>query len=406
MPRFDYKAKSSAGATLSGTMDAADLDAAAAQLLETGVIPLSISPAEEKRQALDELKERLGLNNPGLDELILFSRQCYTLNRAGVPIIRGFRLLADSYRNPVFASTIEAVAEDLETGRDLSTALSRHPKVFSPLYVNMIRVGETSGRLDEAFLHLHEYYQRDRRTRNQLKAAFRYPAFVLTAIIAAVIILMTFVIPKFASFYKANGLDLPLPTRIIMAVSDFFVGFWPLLLGAAVIGIFAFRRYIHTEKGRLWWDERRLRFWIVGDIALRGTLARFGRTLAMALSAGVPVLQAINVTARALGNEYLAMKVISMREGVERGESMLRAASRQRVFTPIVLQMIAVGEESGQLDEMLQEIAGFYEREVDYDVDNLNATIEPLLTVALAGLVLLLMLGIFLPMWNLTDLVR
>jgi MSHA biogenesis protein MshG len=406
MSKFSYQARSNSGAAVSGILEAATAHAAANQLIETGAIPLKIEPYTEHRSSWQNIRRSLGLDNPGLDELIIFSRQCYALNRAGVPIIRGFRMLAQSYRNPVFSEAIHDIADSLESGRDLSTSMAMHPKIFSPLYVNMIRVGETTGRIDEAFLHLHSYYERDRETLNQLKAAFRYPMFVLIAIVIATIIIMTFVIPKFTSFYAANHLTLPIPTKIIMAISGFMVNYWPFLLTGAIAGGYGFRHYINTEKGRLWWDALKLRFWIIGDIALRATLARFSRTLAMALSAGVPVLQAINVTARALGNEYVAGKVVNMRESIERGDSMLRSASKQNIFTPITLQMIAVGEESGRMDEMLEEVAGFYEREVDYDVRHLNATIEPLLTVALAGLVLLLMLGVFLPMWNLVEMVK
>ncbi len=406
MAKFSYQARADSGETLTGKMEGANVEAVANQLIQTGAIPLKIEPFEEKQSSWLKIKSKLGLDKPGLDELILFSRQCNALNRAGVPIIRGFRMLAGSYRNHVFAETINDIADDLESGRDLSAAMSRHPAIFSPLYVNMIRVGETTGHMDEAFAHLHDYFERDRETINQLKAAFRYPLFVIITIIIATIIIMTFVIPKFTAFYAKNRLELPIPTQIIMGISNFMVEYWPFLL-VGVIGMgFGFRHYINTEKGRLWWDKSILRFWIIGDITLRAVLARFSRTLAMALSAGVPVLQSITVTARALGNEYIATKVINMREHIERGDSLLRAASRQDIFTPITLQMFAVGEESGRMDEMLEEVAGFYEREVDYDVKHLNATIEPLLTVALAGLVLLLMLGVFLPMWNLVDMIK
>lgn len=405
MPRFNYKARSSSGSAISGSLDAVNADAVANQLIQSGAIPLTIDPVAEKKDSWKEIRRQLGLDNPGIDDLILFSRQCYALNKAGVPIVRGFRLLEESCRNALFAEAIRDIASDLESGREVSSSMAKHPKIFSQLYVNMIRVGETSGRLDEAFLHLHDYYERDRETINQLKAAFRYPTFVLIAIIIAFVVLMTFVIPKFAAFYLKNGLALPLPTRIIMGISNFMTEYWMLLFALAGGGFAAFVRYINTEKGRLWWDEKKLNFIIVGSIMLRGILSRFARTLAMAQSAGVPVLQAIMVTSKALGNEFIAQKVVNMREGVERGESLLRAASKQQVFTPIVLQMIAVGEESGRIDEMLTEIAGFYEREVDYDVKHLNAAIEPLLTVAMGGLVLLLMLGIFLPMWNLVELI-
>jgi MSHA biogenesis protein MshG len=407
MPKFNYKARTSAGGRVEGLMEASSPEAVAGQLLQSGAIPLQIELFEAQQPGLLQmLRRRLGLDNPGIDDLILFSRQCYTLTRAGVPIIRGFRLLAESYRNPVFAETINEVAADLEAGRELSTAMGRHPKTFSPLFVNMIRVGETSGKLDDAFLHLHDYYERDKETLRQIKTALRYPTFVLIALVIAVTIIMMFVIPKFAAFYMKNGLTLPLPTRIIMAISNFMVDYWYLVFGLAGLGIWGFTRYINTDRGRLWWDERKVKFWIFGNIVMRGTLGRFARTLAMALKAGVPILQSVTVTARAVGNEYLSLKILRMRESIERGESLLRAASKQQVFTSLVLQMVAVGEESGRLDEMLDEIAGFYEREVDYDVKHMNAIIEPLLTVAMAGLVLLLMLGIFLPMWNLVEMIK
>lgn len=406
MAKFVYQARNQAGASIQGVIEAASMQNAANQLLQSGVIPLHIDVQRNQLSLWRQLRRQLGLEKPSLDDLILFCRQCYALNKAGVPIIRGFHLLAESNRNPVFAETIKEVATDLEAGRELSAAMARHPKIFSPLFVNMIRVGESSGRIDEAFLSLHQYYERDRETVRQVKAALRYPSFVLIAIIAAVVILMMFVIPKFTQFYVKNGLTLPLPTRIIMEVSNFTADYWLLLGGAAAAGIVMFNRYIGTEIGRLWWDEKKTRFWAVGGIVQRGVLARFARTLAMALKAGVPVLQAINVTSRAVGNEYMSVKIINMRESIERGESMLRAAARQEVFTPIVLQMIAVGEETGRIDEMLEEVAGFYEREVDYDVKNINAIIEPLLTVGMAGLVLLLMLAVFLPMWNVVDMVK
>jgi MSHA biogenesis protein MshG len=407
MAKFNYRARTNTGAAVQGVLEAANMDAVASQLLQTGITPIQISKAEESQPgALDGLSRYLGFGKPGIDDLILFCRQSYSLARAGVPIIRGFRLLAESSTNKIFAETLDAVSADLEAGRDLSTSMSRHSDIFSPLFVNIIRVGETSGKLDSAFLQLHEYYERDKETARQLKSALRYPMFVVIAMVIAVVILMTFVIPKFSAFYAANGLTLPVPTRIIMAISNFMIDYWLLVFGGAGLAIYAFLRFIKTDIGCLWWDERKIRFWIIGSIVLRGTMGRFARTLAMALKSGVPILQAITVTARAVGNEYASTKIISMRMSIERGESLLRAASKEKVFTPLALQMFAVGEESGRLDEMLDEIAGFYEREVDYAVKNINSLIEPVLTVGMAALVLLLMLGVFLPMWNLVDMIK
>lgn len=406
MAKFVYQARNQSGASIQGVIEAASMQNAANQLLQSGVIPLHIDVQKQQLGAWRQLKRQLGLEKPSLDDLILFCRQCYALQKASVPVIRGFHLLAESSRNPAFAEIIRDIASDLEAGRELSAAMARHPKVFGPLFINMIRVGETTGRVDEAFMRLHQYYERDKETAKQIKAALRYPSFVLIAIVIAVVILMVLVIPKFTQFYASNRLTLPLPTQIVMYISNFMVDYWFFLLGATAAGIIGFSRYINTESGRLWWDEKKIRFWAVGGIVLRGALSRFARTLSMAFKSGVPVLQAVTVTARAIGNEYLSVKILNMRESIERGESLLRAAARQEVFTPIVLQMVAVGEETGRMDEMLEEIAGFYEREVDYDVKNINSIIEPLLTVGMAGLVLLLMLAVFLPMWNVVDMIK
>ena len=406
MPKYSYQALSSDGDSVTGELNAATAESVANQLRQSGSLPLTITEVIEKTPGWRQLRYTLGLDKPSIDELILFCRQCYALNRAGVPIIRGFRLLAGSYRNPIFAEAIQEVVSDLEAGRELSAAMSRHRALFSPLFVNVIRVGETSGHLDQAFLQLHSYFESDRETINQVKAALRYPAFVLTALVIAVFIIMTFVIPKFTDFYATNKLNLPLPTQIIIGISDFMVNYWYLLFGGLGLIFFSFNRYIQTAQGRLWWDRLKLRFWVFGDIVSRALLGRFARTLALSLSAGVPILQAISVTAQAIGNEYMAVKITGMRDSIERGESLLKAANRQKIFTPIVLQMIAVGEESGRVEELLEEIAGFYEREVAYDVKNINALLEPVLTVGVAALVLLLLLGVVLPMWNVVEMVN
>jgi MSHA biogenesis protein MshG len=213
---------------------------------------------------------------------------------------------------------------------------------------------------------------------------------------------MIWVIPTFAQVYQSFELELPLPTRIVIAAATMLREHGVLLLVAGVAAALLFRRWVATPAGRLWWDRLRLRFPVVGSILLRGTLARFGRAFAMASRSGVPLLAALAVVSRVVDNEHLAARIAGMREAIERGESFARSAAAAGVFTPLVLQMIAVGEESGQVEELIDEVADYYEREVDYDVRHLNDLIQPLLTVVLAGLVLLLALGVFLPMWDLT----
>lgn len=403
MPAFEYKARSSDGRPLKGRIEAPSTDAAAEQLLGGGYTPIEIHEARRREGVGEQLKRRLGLGRPSLSELGLFTRQLYALSKAGVPIIRGMNQLASSTRNTMLREAIEAIVDDLESGRDLAGAMARHTDIFMPLYINLVRVGEESGRLEEAFLRLWEYLEREKKTGNQIKAAMRYPAFVILAVGVAIFILMAFVIPEFAKVYERFRLELPLPTRAIIALSEFTAAYWWAVLGAIGGGIHAFRRYINTDDGRLWWDEQRLRFPVFGSIVLRATLARFARAFAMATRSGVPLIQALGVVSRAIDNEYLGKKIVGMREGIERGESITRSATAMGVFTPLVMQMLAVGEETGNVDDMLEEVAAFYESEVDYDVGRLAELIQPVLTVAVGIIVFILALGVFLPMWDLTQ---
>jgi MSHA biogenesis protein MshG len=269
--------------------------------------------------------------------------------------------------------------------------------------VAMVRVGEVSGRLAEVFNRLFVHLEFERDVREQIKAALRYPVFVLIAAGVALAVLNIFVIPVFAGVFTTLNARLPLMTRILIWFSEFTVRWWPLL--AAILGgaFFGIRAALGTVAGRYWWDRQKLRLPIVGDIVLRATLARFARSFALASQSGIPVLQALAVVARTVDNAYVARAVDEMREGIERGESLHRTATASGVFTPVVLQMIAVGEESGEIDQLLAEIAGMYERETAYAIKGLSAKVEPLLLVAIAGLVLVLALGIFMPMWSLGN---
>jgi MSHA biogenesis protein MshG len=403
MSSFEYKARGTDGRALNGRIEAPSRDAAAEQLLSNGYIPVEITEARGSADVGEWLNRKLGLGKPTISELGLFTRQLYALSKAGVPIIRGMNQLASSTRNTRLREAIEEMVDDLEAGRDLAGAMARHTDIFMPLYINLVRVGEESGRLDEAFLRLWEYLEREKKTTNQIKAAMRYPLFVLVAVGIAIFILMAFVIPEFAKVFERFRLELPLPTRAIIALSEFTAAYWWLILGAIGGAVYGFRRYINTDKGRLWWDEMRLRIPVFGSIILRATLARFARAFSMATRSGVPLIQALSVVSRAIGNEYIGKKIVGMREGIERGDSITRTAGQMGIFTPLVMQMLAVGEETGQTDDMLEEVAAFYESEVDYDVGRLAELIQPVMTVAVGIIVFILALGVFLPMWDLTQ---
>jgi MSHA biogenesis protein MshG len=279
--------------------------------------------------------------------------------------------------------------------------MRRHPDVFSAFYLSMVRVGEMTGRLEEVFLRLFEHLEFDRDMRERVKTALRYPTFVVIAMVAAMVVINIFVIPAFAKVFESFNTQLPLMTRILLATSNFTQNYWALLLGVAVAAFFGFRAWIKTVKGRYEWDRIKLRLPIAGKIIHKATMARFARSFSLSARSGVPIVQALTVVSQTVDNAFLTSRIEQMRDGVERGESILRTAVTAAVFTPVVLQMIAVGEESGSLDDLMDEIAQMYEREVDYELKTLSAQIEPILITFLGAMVLVLALGIFLPIWDL-----
>ena len=406
MAIFDYTGRSKTGELIEGRKEADSSDSLAGQLAAASVTPVSIEEVRVPEDFSESLKKSLGVGKPKLVDLILFSRQMYALAKSGVPIIRGLGLIADSTRNKIFAEALRNVVDDLESGQSLSAALSQHMGIFSPLYINIIRVGEETGNLDEAFLRLYHYLDTDKETLEKIKSALFYPAMVLVAIVLAITFLMVKVIPKFALIFEKFNLELPFQTRILIGSSNFVADYWWLLLLLTISLIIGVRKYIKTDAGRFKWHRQKLRIPRIGDILLRALLARFSRAFAMSYSAGVPVLQALTVTAKAVDNDYMEAKIQNIRHGVERGETLTRAAKSTGMFTPLVIQMLEVGEETGRLDEMMQEVAEFYEREVAYDVENISKIIEPVLTVVMGLMVLILALGIFLPMWDLVKITQ
>lgn len=407
MPQFTYQARSTAGALLEGAMDA-DTDAAVAdQLLADGAIPVRITEQARKssrRSALLRWHPRGRRIDP--EDLILFCRQMYSLTRAGVPLLRALHGMTESASKPIMAETLLAVREDLESGRDLSSALRRHQAIFPPLLVNMIQIGESSGRLDEAFNQVANYLTREKQTADQIRSALRYPAFVLAAISGAIAIITLFVIPAFEKMFKGYGAELPLPTRIILGISDFAVSWWWAILIVLAAALFAWRGWMKTERGRLFRDTFKLRLPVVGSIVRRALMVRFSRGFAMGYSAGIPLIQALTLTAEAIGNSFAQKRLGKLQHGVERGDTLTRSAAASGMFTPPVLQMLSVGEETGSVDTMLLEVADFYEREIEYDIDRLSSAIEPILVVVIGAMVLVLALGVFLPMWNMATVMR
>lgn len=402
MPLFQYKARGHRGDAIEGSIEAVSSDAVASQLLESGITPIEIEVA--KAGASTEINfGKLFVEKVTDTDVIQFSRQMYSLTKAGVPMLSALHGLSQSTKNATLAEAIRNVTANLEAGRDLATSFSDHPEIFSLFYISMIRIGETTGQLDAIFLQLAKYMERDKRTRSQIKSALRYPSFVLIAITIAIAIINLFVIPTFASVFAKFGSELPLATRVLLETSNFTVAHWPELFGVSIAVFLGVSHYIKTEEGRYRWDKHKLKIPLAGEIIYRATLARFSRLFAMSAGAGVPLITTLTVVAKALDNTYVEERILGMQTGIERGESITRTAAATGLFDSLVMQMMAVGEETGSIDTLLAEVAEFYEAEVENDIDKLSARIEPILTVFIAGIVLVLALGVFLPMWNLSD---
>ena len=403
MAWFEYRGRDGNGQEIKGKLEAQSEHAAADLLMARGTIPLEVKPHKEVQQFdVSTLLQR----RVSLEELQIFTRQLYSLTKAGIPILRSIAGLAESTHSARMKKALTSILEQLTSGRPLSSAMNQHPDVFDPLFVSMVHVGENSGKLEEALIQLSAYIEREQETRRRIKAAMRYPIFVIAAIGIAIAVLNVFVIPKFTDMFSRFGSDLPWATKVLIATSNAFVHHWLIMLlvfAGTIIGI----RFWHaSEKGEKQWDQWKLKIPVVGSILERSTLSRYCRSFSMMLGAGVPMTQALSLVADAVDNQYMHDRIVGMRRGIESGESMLRTSAQSGLFTPLVLQMVAVGEETGQIDGLLNDAADFYEGEVDYDLKNLTAKLEPFLIAIVAGMVLILALGIYLPMWDMLNLVK
>ena len=403
MATYAWRGRNARGEAVQGQLEAMTEGGVADQLITIGVAPvhiaLAVAPVEAS--SVDNWFARMNRKPVVVEDILMFSRQMYTLNKAGVPILRAFAGLQASATKPAMVDLLKDISSSLDQGRELSAAMARHKDVFGAFYISMMKVGEMTGRLTEVFLRLNEHMEFERDVRERIKQAMRYPMFVMIAMAVAVVILNIFVIPVFAKVFAGFNAELPIITRGLLAFSSWMLTWWPLLIAGVIGAVVMIRGYIRTPAGRYRWDARKLKLPIVGDIVLKATLARFARSFALSSQSGVPLVQALTVVAQTVDNAYIGSRIEQMRDGIERGESISRCAAATGVFTPVVLQMIAVGEETGELDNLLFEIAGMYERETDYSIKGLSAAIEPILLAVIGMLVLLLALGVFLPLWNL-----
>ena len=401
MPMFSWTGRAADLSAASGIIESRTRTQVAQMLAGMGIMPVTIELQQVTEDAGVTFSRWLGRDRIGAQELLMFSRQMNTLLKAGVPIMRALQGLLDSSAHAGMRRLLADLRNGLDSGMELSQAMAKHPQCFDRFYISMVRVGETTGRLTETFDALYEHLDFQRLMQEQVKSALRYPKFVLMAMAIALCVINLYVIPAFAKVFAGMKAELPLMTRILLGSSQFLLKAWPAMLGGGVLATLAARAALAKPQGRLAWDRWKLRLPIAGKVLRKSALSRSCRSLAMVLKSGVPVLEGLSLAAAVCENAHIERAVLAMRQAVERGETVLAAARKAGIFTPIVLQMVMVGEESGTLDAMLEEIGMLYQREVEYELKTMSQQIEPILVFFLGGLVLVLALGVFMPMWDL-----
>jgi len=402
---FEYKARDKFNKPINGVLSASSIDLVAVKLKSQGYIPISILPKEEEAQEKTEEKATVRTKVP-FAEVNSFTRQFYTLQKAGIPILSALGALKEQTNNAFFKKVISQIRTDIESGLSLSVALEKYPQIFNKLYTNMVKIGETSGRLSEILERLVVLGEHDERVRMRIKSATRYPIIVISALGLGFTILTTFVIPRFAKMFSQFKVKLPLPTRILIGIHFVVTKFWWLVIILAIIGFFVFSRIIRTEKGRLKWDSLKLKVPVFGPLILKLILSRFARITAILLSSGVSILQVLGLASEGAGNVVVSRVIDDVKTSVNQGKGMLTPMKESGIFPPVVIQMVSAGEETGKLSELLTHVADYFDEQVDYTISNMVSLIEPILIFILGCGVLLMALGIFLPMWNMMSLFK
>ena len=404
MTAYRYKARDSNGILMTGVMESSGRDAAALQLDQLGYFPVRIEEATEWgnwRDALTKLQSRMTPVSP--EEMIILTRQMATLINAGLSFVSVFDALIEQTPNPKLKAILAGVRQDVEGGVLFSVALSKYPAVFNNLYVSMVHAGESAGVLDEMLDRLAYLAEHDADTKARIRSATRYPKIVVVALITAFAILVTFVIPRFAGLYAQYNTTLPLPTRMMIGLNHIVqtAGLW-IAVGAAV-GAIAARWYVRSEQGRPVWDAAKLRFPIFGPIFLKSSLSEFARVFGTLNRCGLPILSALEIVSKTVNNVALSRAIGMIKEGAFQGKGLIQPMKASGLFPAGVIQMVAIGEETGQLDAMLAKVSEYYDREVNYAIKNLSASLEPILLTIMAGAVLFLALAVFMPWWNLIN---
>ncbi|MDQ4108383.1 MAG: type II secretion system F family protein [Actinomycetota bacterium] len=398
---FQYKVRDRAGNVTTGSLIADSESLVLARLREQGYTPLDV---QRKKRGIGQIE--FGGKKVKLKQVAIFSRQFATMVNSGLPILRALAILAEQTENKELARVLNEARLDVEQGSSLSGAMGKHDHVFNNLYVSMVKAGETGGSLDSTLLALAEMIEREVRLRGKIKSAMTYPVAVVALVILIMSAMLLFVVPQFESIFSQLGGTLPLPTRGLMWMSDKFKSFWYVVLAGAIGGRFLFRRYKKTEKGRETVDTLKLRAPVFGSLFHKTALSRFSSTLAMLMKSGVPILQALEIVSDTVNNKVIGRAITEVQLSVRDGESIAKPLTKYPVFPPMVVQMISVGEETGQVDTMLEKIAQFYDQEVEAAVDALTSLIEPILIAVIGGCVGAAVVALYMPMFNIIKLIQ
>ena len=400
---YAYKVRDRGGKMLEGTLEAESTTLVANKLRQMGYVPINI---EKAAGAGLKTEIKLFKSKPKLKDISIFSRQFATMINSGLSLLRSLYILSEQTENEGLRDVIVEVRTDVEKGASLSQALSKHPKVFNKLYVSMVKSGEIGGVLDAVLLRLSSTIEKQVELRGKIKSAMTYPVAVLVLVLLIVAAMLLFIVPIFDTLYADLGGTLPLPTRVLLAVSGILTKFLPVVVIIIAAATWAFRRWINTTTGRRAWDAFKLKVPIIGGLVQKTALTRFASTLAALLRSGVPILEALEIVGDTVGNTVMADAVKDVSQAVKGGESIHKPLVEHKVFPPMVVQMMAVGEETGALDEMLEKIGMFYEQEVEATVDALTSLLEPMLIVVLGGAVGGMVVSLYMPMFNIINLIE
>ena len=403
MAVFNYAVRDKAGKVVKGQLEGPSKEAVRAKLMQMGYIILELDP-QGALAALGQIS--LGGRVKSKD-ITVFSRQFATMINAGLSLTKCLSILSAQTDSPALREVIAQISKDVEAGQSLSDSMVKHPRIFPPIFVNMVRAGETGGVLDEVLLRVADHFESEAALKGRIKSAMTYPIAMGALVLVILIAMMVFVVPTFQKMFEQMGGKLPLPTQILVSLSHFVAGFGGILLVVAIVGgVFTFRWWTSTANGKLIWDGVKLRFPIFGKLVRKLSLAKFTRTFGTLVSAGVPILSALDIVADTAGNEVVCQAVKKARSAIKEGETIAKPLSESPVFPSMLVQMIAVGEETGALDAMLNKIADFYDEEVSASVDGLTSLIEPLMMASLGLVVGGMVIALYMPMFNIISLVK